>query len=350
MISSEQRMIPRSLAFSTFLLLVTVATGCTTVKEGFGGTEREDITPFAQKTVEVIGVNNIRLRDDELVYLRLYVDDTFVALDHLQDLLIRMDTFQDKVITYSVDLVRVTELYETDEEQVEAYAQSIDDNLRAPVTSYLGVTAQEWDTVLADVRAEEDLLGALRAVQPVVTRAGEYFEELVTEMEATVVFEMRAEFDRRIQAEYAQILKFLSKQYAYRDELMDVASHMDDYERGDEDAIARVRAKDYIVDLSALPNDSPTPAQLREAGRILLEELQLTTEVLRNLEPDVEGYKATRSELDRKETEVLADMGLARVQFATWARAHQALAAGVKDPGSWMELSIKAAKIVKDVL
>jgi hypothetical protein len=298
----------------------------------------------------VIGVDNLRLRDDELLYLRVYVDESFVALDHLQDLLIRMDTFQDKVITYSVDLVRVTELHKTDADQVSAYAQSIDDNLRAPVTGYLGVSEQDWDAVLADVRGQEDLLGALRAVQPIVTRAGDYFEELVTEMEATVIFEVRTEFDLRIQDEYAQILRFLSKQYAYRDELMDVASHMDDYERGDEDAIARVRAKDYIVDLSTLPNDSPTQAQLRETGRILLEELQLTTEVARNLEPDVEGYKATRAELDRKEGEMLVDISLARVQFVTWSRAHQALAAGVKDPGSWMELSIKAAKIVKDVL
>jgi hypothetical protein len=169
-------------------------------------------------------------------------------------------------------------------------------------------------------------------------------------MEATIIFEVRTEFDLRIQDEYAQILSFLGKQYAYRDELMDVASHMDDYERGDKDAIARVRAKDYIVDLSTLPNDSPSQAQLRKTGRILLEELQLTTEVVRNREPDAEGYKATRAELDRKEAEMLADIGLARVQFVTWSRAHQALAAGVKDPGSWMELSIKAAKIVKGVL
>ena len=37
---------------------------------------------------------------------------------------------------------------------------------------------------------------------------------------------------------------------------MDVASHMDDYERGDEDAIARVRAKDYIVDPAERQPDS----------------------------------------------------------------------------------------------
>jgi len=349
MISREEQLIPRVLTLSGLLLLAIVSAGCTTVKEGFGGTEREDITPFAQKTVEVVGVGNIRLRDDELLYLRLYVDESFEALDYLQELLIRMDTFQDKVITYSVDLVRVTELYKNDAEQVAAYAQSLDDNLRAPVTGYLAVTEQEWEAVLADVRGQKDLLAALRAVQPILTKAGDYFEELVVEMEATIIFDVRTEFDLRIQAEYESLLTFADKHYRYRDELLDVAIHLDDYERGDKDAITRLRAKDYIVDLSTLPNDSPTQAQVRKTGQILLEELQMTTEIGRNLEPDIADYIATRAELDRKETEVLADMGLARVQFVTWSRAHQALAAGVKDPGEWMELSIKAAKIVKEV-
>jgi len=331
------------------LSLLVLVTGCTTVKEGFVGTEREDITPFAQKTAEVIGVDNIRLRDDELVYLRMYVDDSFEAIDRLQELLIRMDVFQNKVIQYSVDLVRVTELYDSDEEQVAAYAQSIDESLRGPVTDYLGVAEQDWDAVLADVRAQDDLLGALRAVQPVVTRAGDYFEELVAEMEATVIFEVRTEFDRRIQAEFSDLLEFAERHYRYRNELLDAAVHLDDYERGDKEAIARLRAKDYIVDLSTLPSDSPTQAQVRETGRVLLEELQMTSEVGRNLEVDIDDYMATRAELDRKETEVLADMSLARIQFVTWSRAHQALAAGVKDPGSWMELSIKAAKAVSEV-
>jgi len=161
------------LAASGLLSALLLTQGCQTVTEGFTAQEHAEFTPFAQKTVEVIGVDNIQLRDDELIYLRSYADESFVQLDRLQELLNQTEVFRSKVILYSVELVRVSEIYTTEEEMIAAFAQSIDDNLRAPVTGYLDVSEQQWDAILADVREQESMLGALRAVQPIVNQAGE---------------------------------------------------------------------------------------------------------------------------------------------------------------------------------
>jgi hypothetical protein len=65
----------------------------------------------AQKTVEVIGVNNMLLHDDELVWLRKFADNDFAELDRLQLLLEGLDFFRSKIVSYSIELVRVSELY-----------------------------------------------------------------------------------------------------------------------------------------------------------------------------------------------------------------------------------------------
>ncbi|MGI9341873.1 MAG: hypothetical protein ACR2QV_03435 [Gammaproteobacteria bacterium] len=332
----------------TILIAIALTQGCQTVTEGFTPQERTEITPFAQKTVEVIAVDNIQLRDDELLYLRQYVDDTFTELDRLQDLLKRVDVFRDRIITYSVELVRVSELYQTDAERVAAYADSLDVNFRDQVINNLEVSEQEWNAVLADVREQQDLLGALRAVQPILTKATEYYDRLMTDIETTVLFGVRAEFDLRIQAEYAELLEFTERYYRYRDETLDAINMLDDYERGDEDAYRRLREKNYVIGKILVDTDTPSQKQIDTMWRTLQEELTTNTEFGRNFDKDLDDYVATRSELDRKEAEVLADLSVARLQFVTWARAHQALANGVKEPGKWMELSIKAAQLVKE--
>jgi hypothetical protein len=79
-------------------------------------------------------------------------------------------------------------------------------------------------------------------------------------------------------------------------------------------------------------------------------ELADNTEMIGQLALDKSDYRETLVELDRQEAKILAELSVARLQFATWARAHQALATGVKQPAAWMDLSVKAAKLLTGVL
>ena len=326
-----------------------IATGCTS-NGSLRSTEREDVTPFAQKTVEVLGLQNIQLRDNELFYLRVYADSSFVELDRLQVLLERTDAFRDRVISYSVDLVRVTEMYDDETEKVAAYADGVDYQLRDQAVTALEMSEQDWDAVITDVRAQPDFLAALRAVQPIINEAGRFYEELLFEIENEVLVEVRTEFDRRIQAEYAEPIRFIDNYYNRRDEILRGLNLIYAYRHGDTAAAEGIRDVTAVVNPSLLPKGDFTAKDIDAIDKTLRDELIQNTLLLKQLEDDVDDYEKTRDELDRKEAEVIASLGLARLQFVTWSRSHQALANGVKEPGKWMELSIKAGDLLRKAL
>jgi hypothetical protein len=335
--------------FPTIIALAAIAAGCSS-SSGFRSTEHEDVTPFAQKTVEVLGLQNIQLRDNELVYLRDYVDSDFVELDQLQAMLERTDAFRDRVISYSVDLVRVTEMYDSEADKVAAYADGVDHQLQEQAVAALDMSEQDWDAVMTDIRAQPNFLAALRAVQPIINKAGQFYEELLFEIEKEVLVEVRAEFDRRIQAEYAEPIRFIKNYYNRRDEILLGLNLIYAYRHGDIAAAEGIREVNAVVHPSLLPKGDFTAKDIDAIDTALRDELIQNTLLLTQLEKDIEGYEKTRDELDRKESEVIASLGLARLQFVTWSRSHQALANGVKEPGKWMELSVKAGQLLGKAL
>jgi hypothetical protein len=323
--------------------------GCTTVKEGFVGKEHEQIGPFAQKTVEMLAVQNIQVRDNELIELRRYVDDSFVELDALQETIAIIDGYRDEVIAYSIDLVRLVELYNTDAERIEAYAERIEQHVGPIALNRLGITEQEWRSVVADIRKQERLLDALRAFQPVINRAARKFDAYISKIESDLMIVARKEFDRRIQAEYQHPIDFLNRQYKSRYDLIAASIAIDKYREGDKQAIAKFRKKDLPVS-KLFTTNAPSEKQLITLEEELYERLKQSTELLAELDRDYADYIKVRKELDKKEAEVYEALSFARLQIATWTQAHQALANGVKDPGEWMEMTIQAAKVIKAVI
>ena len=329
--------------------ILAAVSGCTSIQEGFGGTEVEDMTPFAQTTVEVLTVENIQLRDNELLYLRFLVDDSFTALDELQEGIGTVDFFRDRVVSYSVDLVRITELYSADDERVSAYAEGIDAGLRDQFVGAGIVSQQEWEAVLVEVRNQPDLLAALRAVQPLVNRAATFYDHLIIDLESNKFPAVRAEFDARIEHEYGEILRFIKMTYERRDEAFQAMYLIDAQRRGDDGALDALAQIMLVSELSSSSGQIDAQ-ELKALEPRLREYIVDTSRILQEVDVDIDGYKATRLELDRKEAEVMASLSVARLQFQTWARAHQALANGVKNPGKWMELSVKAAQLVGKAL
>jgi len=321
--------------------------GCETIQDGFVGEEVEDVTPFAQKTVEVLGVQNIQVRDDEFIYLRFLIDDDFVELDELQAGIARVDLFRDQVIAYSVDLVRVTELYSADADRVRAYADGIDKQLRESFVGGGVATAAEWDSLMGDIRAQPDLLAALRTAQPLINTAGAFYEELIREIETVQLDAVRTEFDRRILAEYSSVLEYIDAAYATRDEALSALASIELARRGDTDAWERLQSSPAA---RGLKSNDPNSREVAELQTALEADVARFSGVLQNLDQDVDDYKTNRAELDRLESEVLSALEVARLQFLTWSRSHQALASGIRNPAKWMELSVQAAQLAGKAL
>ena len=118
------------------------------------------------------------------------------------------------------------------------------------------------------------------------------------------------------------------------------------YRHGDTSAAARLREGNILIDKSVLPKGEFTAKSIDTISVSLNKELAENTLLQTEFATDVEYYTRTVDELDRKEGEIIDSLSLARLQFVTWARSHQALANGVKEPGKWMGLSLKAGKLL----
>jgi hypothetical protein len=335
----------RVLAIISILLL---GQGCTTITEQLFGKKSEQITPFAQKTVEVLVIENVQIRDSEFIHLHRYVDDTFVELDELQKRMRYVDLYRDKLITYSMELVRLTELHENESDRVAAYAAHIEQTVGKSELNRLGISDQEWQQILTDIRSQQTLLGALRQFQPVINRAARDFEALIKKIESEMVVAVRVEFDRRIEANYRDINTFLSREHEKRDQLLAAMNVIDEYRQGNKQAITEYGQK-HTPAGKLFASATPGEKQLIEIETDLRERIKNSSMLISELKSDYVDYEKARAELDQKETGVYNDLTIALLHVTTWSQAHQALANGVEDPGEWMELSIKAAKLARDM-
>jgi hypothetical protein len=326
-----------------FFSLVFLGQGCTSVTEKFTGEEHEEITPFAQKTVDVLVVEDIQIRDNELLHLRRYVDDAFVELDELQRHMNQVKGYRNKLVDYSIELVRLTEQYRKESERIAAYASHLEQMIGITELSQLGISEAEWSGILVDIRNQETFLDALRSFQPVITAASSDFDALITMIESKLLVATRKEFDRRIELSFLEVNELLWILHNKRKELLAAMIALQKYQGGNNKAIANFRQSNTRLS-RIFTSDAPNEEQLTMLEGDIRERIKYSTLLITEMNIDYARYEKTRAELDQKEIEILDALTIARLQIETWTQAHHALARGVKKPGDLMQLTVKAAK------
>ena len=127
--------------------------------------------------------------------------------------------------------------------------------LMAPVPE-LHLTVAEFDTILADVRSQNDLLGALRAAQPVIDEisraSGELFDQAGTALEV-----IRGAIEANIDADFAQVVE---TDRTLRDTQVKIAADVDLLTRiwaGDVAAVESLDLLALLVGLALLGHPAP---------------------------------------------------------------------------------------------
>lgn len=323
--------------------LLLLGQGCTSIKEEFTGSEREEIKPFAEQTVDVLVIEDIPIRDNELLHLRRYVDDTFVQLDELQRNLDRVKRYRNKIVEYSIDLVRLNEQYRDEPARIAAYADHLEQMIKDDELSRIGMPKTRWNEILVNIRSQKTFLNALRSFQPVITTASVDFDALITRIQTELLVDTRKEFDRRIESAFHEVNALLLILHEKRKELLAAMIAVEEYRGGNTRAIAKFRQRDTHVG-HLFTSDIPGEARLAALEGDLRERIGYSTRLIAELDNDHATYVETRAELDRKENEILQALAIARLHVETWTRAHNELASGVKKPGELMQLTVKAAK------
>ncbi len=323
--------------------------GCSTVQKGFIGEKHENLTPFAETTVEFLGSVSVDFRENELIYLRRYYDAETREISRLKDLLRRVDGFRDEVVYYSVELVRIAEENQTEQEKCQDLADTLSGEFRDDYLRQTDMTEAEFDATIADIARQETFLDGLKVLQPMISRTGDYFENLVREAENVALVDVRTLLDAAIEEEYATVKRQLEVIYERRDELFKGLQMIRAFRAGDGDALQGFNNSTILANRSyALPK-SPSDAQLDRTKSYIVEQLQQEQVILELLERDVSDYIATRAELDAEEAEILGGLTLARRQIVAWIRAHQQLADGVRDPGKFFGAVLRVAEGLKRI-
>ena len=326
----------------SFLLLG----GCATVKEGLVGQEYAYLLPFAEQTVSSLGIERIDFRESEFAYLRQIADTATPEIENLQRLLGMVDEFRDRIVYYSVEVVRIGETEGTDEERVQDYADALLD-MQGMFSIQLDLEQPEIDRIIADVRSQESFLDALRAAQPFIDRASEQFESLLMEIEQQALPRVVNSLDAAIESHYAIFLDYNQVLIDRRDELLTGMTYLRQARQGDRVAVESLRGLS-LVSMYAIevPND-PGAAELDRIEQFFLAQLGRDDAVATYLAFDVDGYLNAHAELERESEEVIDGLTVARMQVVAWSRAHLAMANGAKEPGRWLKVALDAASAVK---
>jgi len=322
---------------SSLLVVIFLASGCTTVREGLVGEEHEDVGPFAEATVELMTVAKIDFRDTELVYLRRYYDANEAALQGLTEVLNRIDEYRDNIASYSLALVRISVSNPTDAEKCNELADLVEGDSAERFFRDHGISSDAYVTIAGELRAEKDFLACLRMLQPVIVRSGEAFEAMLGEAESVLVPEMVRLIDASVEREFVTVLRQLDVVYERRDELFKGLQAIRAYRKGDAEALRVLESGTAVTDPAYRLPKSPSDAQLERTKDHIVAQLQKEETILALLARDEADYIATRAEFERERAEILDGLDLARRQVTAWVRAHQDLANGVRDPGAWLK-------------
>lgn len=329
--------------------ILVLSAGCATVKEGLVGEEHENIAPFTEVTINFLGAREVDFRESDMTYLRQYVQDDAPEIRRLRELLHRVDEFTNAIVMYSLELVRISEAYQTEGTRVSALVNSIETEFSDSLLNRVNVSPQEFDRILDAARQEDSLLGALRAIQPLIVMNGEAFEDILNEIDAEAMPAARQRIDAAIQEEFSTVISQLDVIYGRRDELMRGLQMIHAYQKGDQDALRPfVPSQVVLVQKYQLPL-APSDEQLEATKAHLIAELHRENEILDLLEQDVDDYVATRKEFDHEMNELAVGLAATRREAIGWIRGHQALADGVKDPGKWMKAFLDVTQSLRRV-
>jgi len=322
--------------------------GCSTVKSGLVGAERENIVPFAEQTVAAMALERINFRDSEFAYLRAIAEPGAPEIERLRDMLRIAEKFRDDVVYYSFELVRISEMETTEQEKVQDYAEILQ-TMQQRISLRLDLDADALSVIDSDIRSQTSLLAALRAAQPLIDEAARKFDELIDELEVSVLHSAVVYLDDLIESHYGVYVEHNAMMNHRRDELLIALARIRDIRLGDAAAVENLRALSILSEGDLTVPDNPSSAQLTKLEEFVLAQMRRDNEIFEYVSVDIDAYLKAHAELDREEKEVLDGLNIARLQIVAWARSHQVMANGAREPGRWLKVVMDATSAARRV-
>ena len=203
----------------------------------FKSHRRLDLGPFAEQTIASVSTLNTNLSQRRRVLTLEYVKP-LTALDaeaakHIETL----EVILEQMIDYSILVARLTKTESTEAERIELFARYLE-GLRSSIErdTDLSLSTEARADIIADVRAQEKLLDAMGAAQPLINRTAQVAAVTVRELRH-LADEYEDAVGQAIEADFEEALAFRRKSGEERDLLLSALSRVYDYRGGDAGAL-----------------------------------------------------------------------------------------------------------------
>lgn len=334
----------RTVEIILFFLIINffvVLAGCAK----FTKSESENLAPFAEQTINLIGTLEFSLTDSEIIYLRDI--HNYINMDEPYERYLKLETQVGNMlialITYSLQIVSISE-------------QNISDNRKANQIADVVLALNELikkdevlfnenrdedkiNEIIAQVRQQQDYLQALRLLLPLINEfsahAGRVLDELDREKQKVSLL-----IDEAVDRKYASVIELHKEMRKVKDDMFRTLINLSRYSvTRDPFYLDKMKSYGMFSVLKAAGNKkSLSNAVLEQLHKDVTTEMRLVNENYEQLLPDIREYQKYHKELlvltESKEDAIRE----ARLIFLIWARAYHKMASGKTDPAEWFDI------------
>lgn len=335
----------RSIQVIRFFLIINfffVLTGC----EKFTKSESENLAPFAEQTIDLIGTLEFSLTDSEILYLRdihnyIETDDPYGRYIALEN---QAGNMLAAVITYSIQIVRISEQNISDNEKANQIADvvlELTDLIRNDeVIINENRDDEKINRTIASVRQQQEYLEALRLLMPLINEfsahAGRVLNELDKEKQKVSLM-----IDAAIDKKYASAIELNEEIREVKDDMFRTLVNLSRYSVTRDPAyLDKMKSYGMFSVLAATKNKkSLSTAEIEQLHKAITAELHIVNENYAQLLPDIKEYQQNHKELLQLTESKEDAIREARLTFIVWSRAYQKMASGKADPAEWFDFS-----------
>ncbi len=314
--------------FVLFAVLLAILTGCSYLKP----TTHLDFKPFAEYTITLAADIEYGLSRNKVHYLREFMHDP-VLMEH-GEMWEGVRMILKGVVAYSVEVTTLGSSTLSGAERCDKFAEFVDDLVRPVLRTYPGVlhaNEADLDTLLMNIRGEDDLLGALGQAQPLIDElarvSDQVFDRVTDDLDAISDYLVT-----KIDSMNTDIILYHNLVRGMQSKVFASLVIGAEYRRGDPTAYDRLFELDPQLK-ELVDNDGKLSIdELQAIEDRLLYKAQKAREFKEQLQPDLELYRLQQGELSEIYNNARRQLVKARITVVVWSRSHRNLAQGIVDP------------------
>ncbi len=326
----------RFLPFLIVILIVFLLSACSSVSRKFTPTLSEDVSAFSDQTISILSEADLGFGRDDTIYLRQFVDNNAPEEKAFYEAEQKAFEMLRDMVLYSMEITRIAETYDSDEEKVKAYADllvGIRDKRKTNGT----LTDESFAELIQEIRDKSEFRDALLKAQMIISLFTQYMNQVLDDFaDKTQIY--ADSLDGRIDARYNLVIQYQKDLEKEKYAVLLGMGQLYLLHKGEMEAHSRLVESKVVLDPDILPKKDPTRKQILVISEHLKERLKSMHLIGLEIKPDWDDYRATHRELDQKHAIIKDRITKVRAISLLWSRAHMKMASGKTEPAEWFDV------------